>query len=94
MLSDFVDVSIIAKHTAAPSTINDEESTTSMPGFVITKTPSKPRITAAILCLVIFSPKNSAAIISVQIGTVNSSAKTSASGSRPMPKNQAYWPIK
>ena len=57
-------------------------------------TPKEPRNIAINLFAVTFSLRKVLAISMVQIGTVNSNAKTSVSGKTPMPKNQPYCAIK
>ena len=64
------------------------------PGLKIIRTPIKPKIILIDRPLVSRSFKMIIAKIAVQIGAVNSMAKTSAKGSRATPYNQPVCPPK
>ena len=79
-VSDLTMTMEMPKHTAAPSTIKWPGLTEPALGLTMTITPISPSTMEAMRALVIRSPRKDTARIAVQMGVVNSTEISTASG--------------
>jgi len=85
---------VMPKERAAATTAKIAGSNAPTPGRTMISTPTKPSAMASCRFRLSRSPSSSTAVSAPQMGEVNSTAKTMASGSQAMARIQSTWPMK